>query len=94
MENVLTLALWLLPVAGVFALSTQEFVEELKLKRRDEGKMTWNEGFTFVLKMCQTDVCGCDTDDSSRDDASEDDFAWSDDTHTKAPIFAAQKEEI
>ena len=68
MENVLTISLWLLPVAGVLALSTQEFLEEKLSERR--GRISWDQIMTWkeMILICQQDVCGCDNGFTAEDD--------------------------
>lgn len=78
MEYVLTVSLWLMPVAGVLALSTQEFIEDKVLEHKSSNKNMNNNTnssnrsidgmlydlitFKNAMVFCQSYVCGCDSD--------------------------------
>jgi hypothetical protein len=79
MENVLTLTLWLLPVAGVLALNTQEFIEE-KMSNSKRGFIDWNHLMSCrdIILVCQQDVCGCDASFTATIDDDDDYYEFAD----------------
>jgi hypothetical protein len=79
METVVTVTLWILPVASVLALSTQEFLEDKVLENK-QSSISNNSNtningmiydlFTFknAKVFCQSYVCGCEPDWTTTDE--------------------------